>query len=359
VFAGGACGDPDSAVFESKSADTIVGPPVTRSEVILTADTYARLHWTMTTANLTGVSCGGGFVSDYPPGDRVGVGYKWGGWNDVDDFLQKIEQGYGTGTGGGSDTYSDYSIDCVAGVSCTGFVSRAWRLNEKYTLCYPDPDIPRKFCEITDAIEGVDFARRQVDALRKGDAFINDYHTILYVYQTRDGKPVVMDSSYPGVRFRKLTWGYLASEGYTAIRYRNIVETAAPPGTIANPIVVRSDTFPYQGRGNTRDVVSMEFDRYATAQAVSQVGPEVVYRLELTTPGTVVLSVTDVTHEGINNDIHLLRSLDRHDLSLTAMGCVAAADNVITTGLDAGVYYVVVDSSVDLPGEYTLFMGFR
>lgn len=283
----------------------------------------------------------------------------WNGWTDIDEFLTKIGEGYGTGTGGGADTYDDYSIDCVVGVSCTGLVSRAWHLDQKYTLCYPDPGIPRKLCEMADVVDGVDFARHQVGALRKGDAFINSYHTILFVYVTRDGKPVVMDSSYPGVRFRKLTWAYLSAGGYAAIRYRNIREVENPAGTISNPITVRSDQFPYSHEGNTRDVVSMEFDRYMVAGTTSQVGPEVVYRLEVTTPGTVWISVTDVEYEAIDNDIHLLQSLARNDLSLTATDCVTGGDNAIEAELQAGVYYVVIDSSADLPGEYTLMMDYK
>jgi hypothetical protein len=281
------------------------------------------------------------------------MGYKWGGWNDIDDFLGKIDQGYGTGTGGGSNTYEDFSIDCVVGVSCTGFLSRAWHLNEKYTLCYKDPDIPRKFCEITYTIEGVDLGSRQVSLLRKGDAFINDYHTILFVYETKGGEPMVMDSSMPGVRFRRLTWEYLDSEGYRAIRYINIEETSNPRGTIENPFLIESDDLPFIHEWNTRDVVGMEFDRYSAAPLIGHIGPEVVYSLRMDESAVVSMTVTDIKHEGINNDIHLLGSLDRNDEQM-AVDCIERADNTITRELDGGIYYIIIDCNNDLPGEYTL-----
>ena len=128
-----------------------------------------------------------------------------------------MSQGYATGTGGGI-TWENIPFDCVVGVSCTGLVSRAWHLNNKYTLNYDDPDIPRKFEEITHVIEGVDFGARKVSELRKGDVFINRYHVMLFVYETIHGMPMIIDSSYGGVRFRRVSWYELASERYTAIR---------------------------------------------------------------------------------------------------------------------------------------------
>jgi len=163
----------------------------------------------MSEANRTGTGCGGGFVSDYQPGERVGMGYKWGGWNDVDDFLEKIELGYGTGTGGPVD-YDYLDFECVVGISCTGLVSRAWHLDEKYTLCYEDPGIENKFCEITTEVAGVDFGSYETEGLRKGDAFINETHTILFVYETRYLKPVVLESVSTGVRYRQMSWLDLA-----------------------------------------------------------------------------------------------------------------------------------------------------
>ncbi len=354
-----ACGDDGATVVDTNGTGDHVGPPVTRSEIILTADEYARLHWTMSATNQTGVSCGGGFSSDYPTGTRIGMGYKWGGWTDIENFLLKIDEGFGTGTGGGANTYDNYSIDCVVGVSCTGLVSRAWHLKEKYTLCYADPDIPRKLCDISEDIVDIDFGNHDAGDLKKGDAFINVYHTILFVYETRDGNLCIIDSSIEGVRFREVSWEYLNDSGYKAIRYHNIEKDPDPPGTTVNPIPIDSDAFPFVHDGNTRDVVSMVIDRYSVDPGSIQTGPEVIYELRLKNAGAVTIIVSDIKDEGINNDIHLLGSLDVLDEVLLATNCLEKADNRMTKELLAGVYYIAIDSSSDTPGEFTLFVDFE
>ncbi|MBN2414273.1 hypothetical protein JXO52_00440 [bacterium] len=326
------------------------GPAVTRSEIILKADTFARLHWTMTEENRTGP---GAFVSTYPVGDRIGVGYKWSGWNTVAEFIEGIEAGWGTGTGA-YVTYQDYPIESVVGVSCTGFVSRAWQLNNKYTLNYPDrPDILYKFSRITCPVDGVDLAGGNFEALKKGDAFINSGHIILYVYTTRDNRIMIMDSSIEGVRFRALPWYFFSQNGYQAIRYNNIVEISDPAGTMTNPIMIPGDGLPYTHSGSTRDVVSMEFDRYSAALEMNEQGPEVVYRLHLPAAADLSATVTDIKEEGIDNDIFLLTSLDR-DGNRNAVDVIAGGDNTISATVAAGVYYLVVDSGADRPGEYVL-----
>jgi hypothetical protein len=135
----------------SKKSNNIGGPLVTRSEVVLTADKYARLKWFMAEINVKGVDCSDSFMSEYPVGPRIGMGYKFGGWDSTETFLQKIAKGYGTGTG--VETYRKIPFDCGTGISCTGLVSRAWQLNHKYTFIYPNqPDVPRQFNEITNIL---------------------------------------------------------------------------------------------------------------------------------------------------------------------------------------------------------------
>ncbi|MCP4146483.1 MAG: hypothetical protein GY757_01920, partial [bacterium] len=75
------------------------GPAVTRSQAVLTADKYARVHWTLKEQNR--VACGGNFVSRYSVGKRIGMAYKWSGWDDIETFLRKVKEGHGAGTGGG------------------------------------------------------------------------------------------------------------------------------------------------------------------------------------------------------------------------------------------------------------------
>jgi hypothetical protein len=351
-----------SALRATPAAGPVDGPPVARSAAILTADRLARVHWTMSEINRTGAACGGGFQSQYPVGPRIGMAYKWGDWNTVEEFLDKIARGYGAGTGGGADTYDRFPRECVTGTSCAGLVSRAWALEHKYTLDYPDPRIRYKLGEITHGVPGYDVARHVAGDLRKGDALLSSTHVMLFAYETRDHGIMVIDARTPGAALRSVTWDWLAQYGYEAIRYNNILEDPEPAGTRARPIPIGPGTGSLEVRrvtgtwiyaGNTRDVVGMEFDRYSIAPGINQQGPEVVYTFTLESSATVTLHITDFVDEGIDNDVHLLASL-RVDEARMAVECLARGDVEIRRALDAGTYFVVVDSGQDLPGEFTL-----
>jgi len=350
VFSG--CGTRDHIDYYSENGQNVAGPPVSRTLVILTADTYARVNWFMAEINQRGTSCNGNFTSDYPIGPRTGMGYKFGGWDTVSTFLSKVAAGYGTGTG--PETYKNYPFECVTGISCTGLISRAWHLNQKYTLTYPDqPDVPRQFHEITKKVCDIRFLYHQYSNLKKGDAFINRTHIMLFMYENKDGSPMVMDSSVKGVRFRKKSWFELWVSGYLPIRYNNIRDDINPLGTINNPIVIDSESFPFIHDGNTRNVVSMEFDRYSAAPAVNQQGPEVIYKLKMKSSAKVSIQITDFNNEGIDNDIHLLSSLEK-GAEFEALDCFAIGDRKINIQLNAGDYYLIVDSRRDQPGNYKL-----
>lgn len=329
------------------------GPPVTRSEIILKAHEFTRVHWKMEKVNKTGTSCNGNFKSEYLEGPRIGMGYMWGGWDDLDDFLAKIASGHGTGTGG-NVSYLEYPKDCVTGTSCTGLVSRAWHLNRKYTLNYPQhPEIKEQFHRITHDIEGVDFLNHKTDMLKKGDAFINKGHIILFVYETRDRTPMVIDSRSKGVSFRETSWRELHNIGYKAIRYNNIKETSNLTGTIYNPIPINSDDFPISLNNNTRDFVSMEFDRYSIDPNFNEQGPEIIYKLEMKSKKDINIYINQIINEGFDNDIYLLKSLNRND-AFFATDCIARGDSWIGQVLDPGTYYIIIDSGKDQPGEFKL-----
>ena len=338
----------------SKNSSKVDGPPITRSQVVLTADEYARLHWLMSKTNVKGISCNEHFTSDYSIGPRVGMGYKFGGWDTIDTFLSKIEAGYGTGTG--VETYETVPFDCVTGISCTGLISRAWQLNQKHTLIYPNlPDVPRQFNEITCIVKNVNFLSHRTTNLRKGDAFLNKTHIMLFIYENRDGKPMILHSSVEGVRFEEKSWLELWILGYIPIRYNNIKEDDNPAGTINNPIIIDSDNFPYRHNGNTRNVVSMEFDRYSAAPSINQQGPETIYKLHIKSSRSITIQLTDFEKEGIDNDINLLYSLKK-SVNTEAIDCITSEDHLIEISLEAGTYYIVVDSKKDLPGEYSLIV---
>jgi len=138
--------------LKSNAENTAVdGSPVTRSQVVLTADGYAMAHWTMRQDNRTGVTCEGTFFSEYPLGDRVGVGYKWGGWTELDEYLDKVSRGWATGTGGGLTWETIHGMAMIIDSSSPGVRMRlvSWYVfdDDDYTAIRynnivddPDPD---------------------------------------------------------------------------------------------------------------------------------------------------------------------------------------------------------------------------
>ena len=74
--------------------------------------------------------------------------------------------------------------------------------------------------------------------------------------------------------------------------------------------------------------------------------------------GTLDVTITQFKYEGIDNDIHLLSSLDRDDLGM-AVDCFARGDNRIEVAVSRGKCYLIVDGRNNSPGEYTLTVDFR
>lgn len=315
-----------------------------RGAAILIGDTYTREHWSCTTANTTGApqSCPSGYASYYSVGDYIGVPYKWGGFDSMDQFREKISQGYGAGS-----YSSDGVLSCITGVDCSGYVSRCWEQTSKYG---------------TSTIHGISSELGSTDNMKKADAFNKaGSHIVMLTYYHRDGSPVIMEAaggSYRKTVFRKTTWSYL--NGYKPIRYDNIENDTNVVGTISNPIKIHS--FPFTDSGNTRNVFSLEIDSYSVKPETPETGPEVIYTFTIENPGTIDLSVTDIQNEDIDNDIHLLSSLNV-DSNKMATDALARDDHNIIMHIDAGTYYIVVDSfsssGNDRPGEYTMTASFE
>lgn len=315
-----------------------------RGEAILIGDTYTREHWSCTTANTTGASqsCPSAYTSYYSVGNYIGVPYKWGGFDSMDQFRHKISQGYGAGS-----YSSDGVLSCVTGVDCSGYVSRCWAQTSKYG---------------TSTIHGISSELASTAEMKKADAFNKaGSHVVMLTYYHRDGSPVIMEAaggSYRKTVFRKTTWSYL--NGYKPIRYDNIENDTNVVGTISNPIKIQS--FPFTDSGNTRNVFSLEIDSYSVKPETPETGPEVIYTFTIENPGTIDLSVTDIQAENIDNDIHLLSSLNV-DSNRMATDALARDDHSIIMHIDAGTYYIVVDSysssGNDRPGEYTMTASFE
>lgn len=123
-------------------------------------------------------------------------------------------------------------------------------------------------------------------------------------------------------------------------------------GTFCNPIPIQS--FPYSHQSDTTNAASDEVDTYSCAPSTSELGPEVVYLVDVPEAGRLSVSVTD--SDGVDVDVHLLDSP-------SGAGCLERDDASFNADITAGSYYVVVDTWADssgqeFPGGYTLDVSF-
>lgn len=113
------------------------------------------------------------------------------------------------------------------------------------------------------------------------------------------------------------------------------------------------DSFPYVHNGNTQGAGSDQFDSYNCGNQ-NESGPEVVYRVELSSEGFIWLDLGNMP-SGVDIDVHILGSLDPND-------CLARGHWDAGKLLPAGTYYVTADTWVDgnghpQAGAYTLGIG--
>ena len=102
--------------------------------------------------------------------------------------------------------------------------------------------------------------------------------------------------------------------------------------------------------GNTQGG-STKFNTYACNTEKSEAGPERSYVFKVDEPGTIIVGVTEPS--GGDVDVHILSALD-------ANSCLDRGDKGANAHVDAGVYYVVVDTfgSSDNAGSYNLKITF-
>ena len=123
-------------------------------------------------------------------------------------------------------------------------------------------------------------------------------------------------------------------------------------GTHADPWVI--DRLPFTHGASTLFSEERLLSLYSGCDSDSdESGPELVYRLELTSAATLRLNVFDRGETDI--DLHVLSALSEE-------ACVERAHREIAVALEAGTYFVVLDtfvSSRELAGEYLLTIGVR
>ena len=123
-------------------------------------------------------------------------------------------------------------------------------------------------------------------------------------------------------------------------------------------VCVDITSFPFHDAHNTAQEGSTLWNVYSCAPAVSEAGPEIVYRLTLPATGgqlTATLPIASMPAP-TDMDIMLLSGLDPNT-------CVKRDDYQLVNVAASGVMYLVVDTfvaagSVPHPGYYTLDVNF-
>ncbi len=297
---------------------------ITREEVMVKARTYTYHPWHCATANLT-ASCDAGYQSVYFVGDFMGLPYDWGGYYTLEQFVSNMAAGDGAGS-----YSSDGELSCTSGLDCSGYVSKCWDTGHNTTSSIP----------------GISTQITQQDLL-PGDVYNQaGYHVMIYSHTTAGGDPVFYEAIYPNVQLN--TWGgwsYVTS--YIPRRYSGITGTTDtdPLGTPTNPIIIGSfpgATYVDSSRDTSQSPSDMLDQCGSTAQDES--GPEYVYQVTFTQPGTVTIAVTDDANTDI--DVHLYTSMNSDD-------CFARHDSLVTQAVDCGTYYIVADTYVGGGTEYS------
>lgn len=103
----------------------------TRAQMMETAARYAEYTYVVKASNTNSCPRRTPGWNMNTPGRKRGVAYKWGGFNSISEFQAGLDAGREIGDVVGS---RDGGIDaCSVGVDCSGFVSRVWGLQSKFT----------------------------------------------------------------------------------------------------------------------------------------------------------------------------------------------------------------------------------
>jgi len=303
----------------------VLAGPITRDEVMVRARAFAEHPWHCGTQNLQ-ASCSGSYYSAYLAGDYVGLPYDWGGYMTLKVFDQGIQDGLGAGS------YPDNGVlDCTVGLDCSGYVSKCWDIGHYTTSSIPD---------ISSVIS-------QANLLPGDVVNVAGYHVMLYAQTLANGWPVWYEAMGWNVAVNSFG-GWAAAEGFIPRRYGSILDTPKSDlGTPSNPIVV--DSFPKTLQGDTTQSISDLLDGCGAAIQKLETGPEVIYVVEVTEPGTLSATVQD--DAGVDIDVHIYSALE-------TFHCEARHDTSVSLPVTCGTWYVVADTwsdgGAEYPGAYTL-----
>jgi len=216
--------------------DALFQPAATvkRSDTLLIAETYLRHRWKAEPRHRQHGPDARGIQVDTPdigfkpagisPGwwrtgaMNVGVPYCWGGFDTPASFDAGLKAGKWAGdiyTSQKRALLDDAVSQQTAGIDCSGFISRCWRLDHSYST----REIP-SICE----------PLAQWEDLQPGDALnVVNAHVLLFAgFQDRSKKEVlVYETGCPPiwkVMRHPISIAWLKSLGYTPWRYKGIVD---------------------------------------------------------------------------------------------------------------------------------------
>jgi len=109
------------------------------------------------------------------------------------------------------------------------------------------------------------------------------------------------------------------------------------------------DSFPSVLQGDTTQSISDLLDGCGAAIQKLETGPEEIYAVEVTQPGTLSATVQDGA--GVDIDVHIYSALETYH-------CEARHDTTVSLAVSCGTWYVVADTwsngAEEFPGPYTI-----
>ncbi len=196
-------------------------PQVIPEEALQRGDAYVQLLWYCSPANLTNgiIMDPYGYLVQTPEWIQIGlnqrVPYKWGGFEDLEQYVYGISIGKYAG-----DKYTNKpgGTPSAVGVDCSGFVSRCWNLPLHYSTRMMDDSLTVAYTSWLDA--------------EPGDAVHKVGHVRLLVQHNGNGSLTVVEASGRDWRVNYHSYYYSNLTAYTPRYYVNRQGT---PGNIPQP----------------------------------------------------------------------------------------------------------------------------
>lgn len=200
--------------------------PLTRSDTLATAASFANHRWTPRRENMKhGLDAAGILVRTpdrstgnpdlWQPGRAyVGVPYKWGGFDSLASFEQGVRAGKAAGDlfSGEKRRKGGAAVSAAAvGLDCSGFISRCWALSSKQSTSSL-PSLCRRL--------GSHRELRPGDVLNQPGG-----HVVLFVRWSDDTRTRFLcyeAEPFSRVRMTERNAEQMVAAGYSPLRYRGI-----------------------------------------------------------------------------------------------------------------------------------------